>query len=70
MHLMIVKNKAKYCSLIYNLYPRALTDIPESRAPSTGAKMIFSPPYSLAVFHEFLRKDGLIAKKDLDVETL
>ena len=39
-------------------------------APSTRAKTIFSPVVSLAVFHEFLSKDGLIAKTHLAVDML
>ena len=42
----------------------------DTEAPSTRAKTIFSPPFSLAAFQEYLRKDGLIAKTDLAVETL
>ena len=42
----------------------------ELEAPSTLAKTIFSSPFSLAEFQEFLRKDRLIVKTHLAVETL
>ena len=41
-----------------------------SQAPSTLVKTIFSPPFSIEAFQEYLRKDGLIAKTHLAVETL
>ena len=42
----------------------------KTQAPSTWAKIIFSPPFSFDAFQEYLCKDGLFAKTHKAVETL